>query len=100
MTKAEPERLPIRTTGNELDMVGELPRELSWLLIAAGIGGILLPGPVGTPFLLLGGATLFPRLFVRFENGFRKRFPRCHRRGVQQIKRYITDMERRYPSPA
>ena len=33
----------------DAELVGTLPREVGILLIAAGIGGILLPGPIGTP---------------------------------------------------
>ena len=79
------------------ELLGTLPRELSWLMIAAGIGGILLPGPIGTPFLLLGAATLSPRLFTRMETAFRKRFPRCHRQGMKQVRRDLDDMQYRYP---
>ena len=35
--------------------IEKMPKEVGLLLIVAGIGGILLPGPVGTPFLVLGG---------------------------------------------
>ena len=97
MTELVPRRELATATDDQHELLGTLPRELSWLLITAGIGGILLPGPVGTPFLLLGGATLFPRFFATLESGFRRRFPRCHERGLQQIQRYIADMERRYP---
>ncbi len=97
MTNRGPEQLPATSREGAPDLLGALPRELSWLLIAAGIGGIILPGPVGTPLLLLGGVSLSRRLFARLEIGFRKHFPRCHRRVVQQIRRYLADMERRYP---
>ena len=40
-----------------------MPKEVGVLLIVSGIGGILLPGPVGTPFLLLGCLMLWPRAF-------------------------------------
>ena len=49
------------------ELIGVLPREVGVLLIVAGVGGILLPGPVGSPFLLLGAVTLWPRLFTRLE---------------------------------
>jgi hypothetical protein len=80
-------------------LIGELPREVGVLLIIAGLGGVLLPGPVGTPFLLLGLATLWPRLFARTEICFQKRFPSLHRRGTKQIKRFLADLDRRYPLP-
>ncbi|MGO9598421.1 MAG: hypothetical protein ACLP7Q_10575 [Isosphaeraceae bacterium] len=80
-------------------LIGELPQEVGVLLIIAGLGGILLPGPVGTPFLLVGLVTLWPRLFARVEACFQCRFPGVHRRGTKQIKRFLTDLNRRYPLP-
>ena len=81
------------------DLIGVLPREVGVLLIVAGMGGILLPGPVGSPFLLLGAVTLWPRLFMRIEIGFQKRFPKMHRTGSRQIHRFLSDLDRRYPMP-
>jgi hypothetical protein len=85
------------TSNHDHELVGALPREVGILLIAAGVGGILLPGPIGSPFLLLGTVTLSPRLFSKLEARFRKRFPRMHQRGTRQIKRFLADLERRYP---
>jgi hypothetical protein len=79
------------------DLIGVLPKEVGVLLIVAGLGGILLPGPIGTPFLLLGAVTLWPRLFMRVEILFQKRFPGTHRKGTRQIKRFLADLDRRYP---
>lgn len=97
MTESQSEVVPATWKDDSSELLGTLPRELSWLLIATGIGGILLPGPVGTPFLLLGGASLNPRFFTWLENGFRKRCPRCHQRGMTQVRRYLADLEKRYP---
>jgi hypothetical protein len=74
-----------------------LPKELGVLLIVGGIGGLLLPGPVGSPFLILGGVILWPSAFRRVESCFGKRFPRLHQQGMLQIARFVTDLERRYP---
>lgn len=88
----------VRVASNgDAELVGTLPREVGILLIVAGLGGILLPGPIGSPFLLLGAVTLSPRLFAKLEMRFRQRFPRLHKRGTRQIKRFLTDLERRYP---
>jgi hypothetical protein len=83
----------------QLELIGVLPREVGVLLIVAGVGGILLPGPVGSPFLLLGAVTLWPRLFTKFETYFQKRFPKMHRTGTRQIHRFLADLDRRYPLP-
>ncbi len=74
-----------------------LPRELGVLLVVAGIGGILLPGPVGTPFLIAGGVILWPAAFRRVETWLERRFPGFHRSGMKQMKRFIGDLEKRYP---
>ena len=77
--------------------VQALPKELGVLLVVGGIGGLLLPGPVGSPFLILGGVILWPAAFRRVERCFEKRFPRLHKQGMMQITRFVTDLERRYP---
>jgi hypothetical protein len=84
---------------DQSELIGVLPREVGVLLIVAGVGGILLPGPVGSPFLLLGAVTLWPRLFTRLETCFQKRFPKMHRTGTRQIHRFLADLDRRYPMP-
>jgi hypothetical protein len=82
------------------ELVGALPKEVGVLLMIVGIGGLLLPGPVGSPFFLLGLVTLWPSAFGKLEAAFQNRFPRIHREGMRQVKRYLTDLERRYPSSA
>jgi hypothetical protein len=77
--------------------IDSAPRELGVLLVVAGVAGLLLPGPVGTPFLLAGGVILWPAAFRKAEACFQKRFPRFHREGVIQMRRFINDLERRYP---
>jgi hypothetical protein len=81
----------------EIRRIRAMPKEVGVLLIVAGIGGILLPGPVGTPFLVLGGVMLWPRAFEGLEIFVEKRFPRLHHQSVRQIKRFLDDLDRRYP---
>jgi hypothetical protein len=76
-----------------------MPKEIGVLLVVAGIGGILLPGPIGTPFLILGGVILWPGAFDRVEVCLEKRLPRLHRHGMRQIDRFLGDLDRRYPLP-
>jgi hypothetical protein len=87
-----------RRPAEEPELIGALPKEVGVLLIVAGLGGMLLPGPIGSPFLLLGGVTLWPRLFRRLEASFQRRFPAMHKQGTRQIRRFLADLERRYPS--
>jgi hypothetical protein len=83
----------------EIDRIRAMPKEVGVLLIVAGISGLILPGPFGTPFLILGGVVLWPRVFERVEIGFEKRFPKAHHESVRLIKRFLTDLDRRYPLP-
>lgn len=81
----------------QVHRIEKLPKEVGVLLIVAGVGGILLPGPVGSPFVILGGVILWPRAFHRVEACFLKRFPRLHHQSVRQIGRFLQDLDRRYP---
>jgi hypothetical protein len=81
------------------ELIGTLPKEVGVLLVIVGIGGLLLPGPIGSPFLLLGSVTLWPSAFGKLEAAFRNRFPKLHREGMRQVKRFLADLERRYPAP-
>ena len=83
----------------EIQRIRAMPKEVGVLLIVAGIGGLLLPGSIGSPFLILGGVVLWPKAFERLEIWFEKRFPRMHHQSVRQIKRFLDDLERRYPLP-
>ena len=74
-----------------------LPPETGVLLMIVGIARLLLPGPVGSPFLVAGGLVLWPARFGRVEGWFRRSFPDTYRSGMQQIKHYLDDLERRYP---
>jgi hypothetical protein len=77
----------------------ELPRELGVLLLVAGVAGLILPGPMGTPALLAGGFVLWPGASGRFACWLERRHPSAYRQSVGQIRRFLDDIERRYPSP-
>ena len=81
------------------DRLERLPKEIGILLIVAGIGGILLPGPIGAPFLVLGGLTLFPVTFKKLDRCLSRQFPETHKQGMRQVRRFVNDLERRYPTP-
>jgi hypothetical protein len=74
-------------------------QDVGVLLIVTGVAGILLPGPVGTPLLILGCVLVWPRAFDGVERFFKKRFPRTYRLGALQGERFLSDLERRYPLP-
>lgn len=73
------------------------PPEIATLLIMAGVAGILLPGPVGTPLLIAGGVVIWPKTFRPIERWFRGRFPCLHREGVIQLKEFVGDLKKRFP---
>ncbi len=73
-------------------------KDVGLFLVAIGVAGLVLPGPIGTPFLLMGGVVLWPRAFERLEASFRKRCPQAHQRSVRQLGRFIHDIDRRYPT--
>lgn len=75
-----------------------MPRDVGWLMVSIGVMGVALPGIVGTPALLAGGLMLWPKGFRTVNSWVRKRFPKTHEHGVEQLIRYLDDMERRYPS--
>jgi hypothetical protein len=75
-----------------------MPKELGVLMLVVGVGGVLLPGPIGTPFLVAGGVILWPSAFRRVDRALERRCPRLHRAGLAQIHRFIIDLERRYPT--
>ena len=88
-----------RNDAEEIPGIRAMPKEVGVVLIVAGIGWLLLPGPIGSPFLILRGVVLWPRVFESVEIWFEKRFPRIHHQSVRQIKRFLDDLERRYPLP-
>jgi len=77
--------------------VENLPREAGWLLVTAGVIGVIAPGVVGAPLLLAGAVVLAPggpRLLSRWAG--RKPRKRVHA-ALRQICRMLDDLERRYP---
>jgi hypothetical protein len=81
----------------QIRKVRAMPTEVGVLLIVSGIGGILLPGPVGTPFLVLGCMILWPKAFHRVGICLESHLPKMHHHGVKQINRFLDDLDKRYP---
>ena len=78
--------------------VEHLTTEAGWLLITAGLVGVIAPGIIGTPFLLTGAFVLVPggpELLSRWSGG---NSPRVVRALLRQIGRFLDDLGRRYPS--
>jgi hypothetical protein len=92
-------RLPIadETAVETRERIERLPPEVGAVLLAVGIAGMILPGPVGTPLFLAGGLALMPSVFGRAERWVEKRFPRLHWHGMKNVNRFVDDLEKRFP---
>ena len=77
----------------------DLPKELGVLLTTVGVLGFVLPGMAGTPALIAGGLVLWPKTFGKVENWLQGRFPSTHRTSMQQVGRFLDDLQKRYPAP-
>ncbi|MFM1902924.1 MAG: hypothetical protein RLZZ440_824 [Planctomycetota bacterium] len=75
-----------------------LPREVGAMLVTIGVLGLALPGLVGTPALLAGGLVLWPRGFHKVNRWIGARWPKVHRKSLEQVLRFLDDLERRYPT--
>ncbi len=75
----------------------DLPKELGVLLTSVGVLGFVMPGIAGTPALIAGGLVLWPKTFGKVEGWFSRRFPIAHRTSMQQVERFLDDLDRRYP---
>ena len=80
--------------------IRRLPPEVGAVLITVGVAGVILPGPIGAPFLLAGGLALMPSVFGRFERWIEKRYPSLHWHGMRNVDRFIDSLERRFPPEA
>jgi hypothetical protein len=77
--------------------VEHLPREAGWMLVTAGVVGLIVPGMLGTPFLFAGVFVLVPggpRLLSRWAGHNPPKFVHT---AMRQISRFLDDLERRYP---
>jgi hypothetical protein len=75
----------------------ELPRDVGVLLASVGVLGLVLPGIAGTPALIAGGLVLWPKSFGKVEGWLSQRFPKAHRASMEQVGRFLDDLDRRYP---
>ena len=80
----------------DVNTIKDLPKELGVMLLTAGIVGFILPGP-GTPAIVAGGLVLWPKAFGRLESWLERAHPKVHREGMQQINRFLSDLQKRYP---
>lgn len=79
------------------ERIQKLPHDIGWLLVTAGAVGMVMPGVLGTPFLVLGGLILMPATSQRAERWLAGHSPRIFKGSIRQISRFLDDLERRYP---
>lgn len=75
----------------------KLPHDIGWLLVTAGVVGVVMPGVLGVPFLVLGGLILLPGTNQRAERWLTGHSPKLFKGSIRQINRFLDDLERRYP---
>jgi hypothetical protein len=80
----------------DVKSIKDLPKEVGVMLITAGIVGFILPGP-GAPAIIAGGLVLWPEAFGKVESWLERSHPKVHRKGMQQINRFLNDLQKRYP---
>jgi hypothetical protein len=74
-----------------------LPTEIGVVLILVGTAGVLLPGPIGSPFLVAGVLALWPAALRVVERWLIEIAPAIYTRLIRWIERFLADLERRYP---
>ena len=78
----------------------QLPPEIGSLIIGIGIVGLIFPGPFGTPLIIAGGLSLWPKAFRPADKWMARKFPKSHAGGAHWLDRFMNDLEHRYPSHA
>ena len=101
VNRVNPPQAPVAVpgAGGEIVRPTTSSLELGVLLLVSGIAGIVLPGPVGTPLVILACVMIWPRTFKPVNMLFARCFPRTHHFGSLQSARFLSDLERRYPRP-
>jgi hypothetical protein len=77
--------------------IEKLPKEAGWVLITAGVIGVIAPGIIGAPFLVAGVFVLAPggpRWLSRWAGRKPRKFAHS---ALRQICRFLDDLDRRYP---
>lgn len=80
-----------------VERVGRLEHDVGWVLVSAGVIGMIVPGVLGTPFLVMGAFVLWPGNRKRVEKWRQGHSPKFFHGSMKQINRFLDDLERRYP---
>jgi hypothetical protein len=79
--------------------IANVPRDVGWMMVTVGVLGVILPGIIGTPFLVAGIAVLVPEGSQRLTRWVRRNPNWVVHTGLKQMGRWLDDLERRYPRP-
>ncbi len=89
---------PVPSDRDEMNRILQsLPKEVAALLLSVGALGFVMPGMAGMPALIVGGLVFWPETFSPLERWFERKYPKAHRQSLEQVRRYLKDLERRYP---
>ena len=80
-----------------VERVEHLDHGVGWVLVSAGLIGMVVPGVLGTPFLLMGALALWPGNRKTVERWRKGHSPKMFHGSMKQINRFLDDLERRYP---
>ncbi len=80
-----------------VERVEHLNRGVGWVLISAGVVGMVVPGVLGTPFLIMGALALWPGNHKRVERWRQGHSPKVFHGAMKQINRFLDDLDKRYP---
>lgn len=78
-----------------LSQIEKLPRDIGWMLLG---GGLLSEVVMGLPpFWVVGIMILYPQIGLPLAGLLERRTPKLLAGSLDFVKRYIDDLERRYP---
>ena len=81
-----------------LERIKKLSKPAGAALLVGGVAGLIIPGMLGWPLLMVGGLAVAPKAFDKLDRSVKERFPQLRRSGIQTIGRFLDDMEKRFPS--
>lgn len=77
--------------------IEDLTTEVGWLLITAGVVGVIMPGIPGVPFVLVGAMVVTPGGKRRLARWIGPNPPQFVKGAMRQLGHFLDDLERRYP---
>jgi len=80
-----------------VERVEHLNHSVGWVLISAGVIGLVVPGVLGTPFLIMGALALWPGNRKTVERWRKGHSPKIFHGAMKQINRFLDDLDKRYP---